>query len=196
MVRKGSGQPDGEPPRHGTPPCGCRGWCQAGDLGHGPHIGLMEAVDRAVSWDADRCRLSPGGRIGALLVNLLAEREPLYHVEEAFALVDPTFVLGQGITAADLGDDAFGRATWNATMAAEWESWPGEPESSSTPASIEWRRTMWPEAAFVPGFRRCRCRDRRSLCDELRKMGAETALWRSRPSKSCSAAFLSPNMLH
>lgn len=73
-------------------------------------IGLVETIDRAVSWDADRCRLSPGERIVALLVNLLTEREPLYRVQEAFALTDPALLLGQGITPADLGEDALGRA--------------------------------------------------------------------------------------
>lgn len=62
------------------------------------HLGLIETIDRAVSWAADRWRLSPGERIVALLVNLWTEREPLYRVQEAFALTDPALLLGQGIT--------------------------------------------------------------------------------------------------
>ena len=46
----------------------------------------------------------------ALLVNRLTEREPLYRVQEAFTLTDPALLLGHGITAWDLGDDALGRA--------------------------------------------------------------------------------------
>lgn len=74
------------------------------------HIGLVETIDRTVPWDPDRCRLSPGERILALCVNLLTEREPLYRVQEAYTLTDPALLLGQGITPADLGDDALGRA--------------------------------------------------------------------------------------
>ena len=63
-----------------------------------------------VGWDATRCRLSPGERILALLVNLLTDREPLYPVPEAFRLTDVPLLLGAGIMAADLTDDAWGRA--------------------------------------------------------------------------------------
>ncbi len=60
------------------------------------HIGLVDTRDRAVSWDTDRCRLSPGERILALLVNRLTEREPLYRVQEAFTLTDPASCWGTG----------------------------------------------------------------------------------------------------
>ena len=73
-------------------------------------IGLVPTIDGLVDWDPLRCRLSPGERVLALLVNLLTDREPLYQVEAAFRLTDVPLLLGAGITPADLTDDALGRA--------------------------------------------------------------------------------------
>ncbi len=73
-------------------------------------IGLVAPIDQMVTWDATRCRLSPGERILALVLNLLTEREPWYQVDDAFRLTDPALLLGAGITVDDLGDDALGRA--------------------------------------------------------------------------------------
>ena len=73
-------------------------------------VGLVPTIDAMVGWDPARCRLSPGERILALIINLLTDREPLYPVGEAFNLTDVPLLLGAGITAADLTDDALGRA--------------------------------------------------------------------------------------
>ncbi len=73
-------------------------------------IGLVPVIDQAVAWDAERCRLSPGERIFALILNLLTDRQPLYQVTDAFRLTDVPLLLGPGVTAADLTDDALGRA--------------------------------------------------------------------------------------
>jgi hypothetical protein len=73
-------------------------------------IGLVEAVNQTVAWDPQRCHLSPGERIFALIVNLLTARQPLYRVHEPFQLTDVPLLLGSGHTAADFTDDALGRA--------------------------------------------------------------------------------------
>ncbi|SMC03499.1 Transposase [Sulfobacillus thermosulfidooxidans DSM 9293] len=73
-------------------------------------IGLVEAVNQTVAWDAQRCHLSPGERIFALIVNLLTARQPLYRVHEQFQLTDVPLLFGSGRTAADFTDDALGRA--------------------------------------------------------------------------------------
>ena len=73
-------------------------------------IGLVPVIDQAVAWDAARCRLSPGEGILALILNLLTDRQPLYQVTAAFRLTDVPLLLGPGVTAADLTDDALGRA--------------------------------------------------------------------------------------
>jgi hypothetical protein len=73
-------------------------------------LGLRDTIDQVVPWDPQRCKLSPGERIQALVLNILTTRQPLYRVQEEFALTDTALLLGAGITAADLTDDALGRA--------------------------------------------------------------------------------------
>ncbi len=73
-------------------------------------IGLVATIGQMLTGDATRCRLLPGERIRALVLNWLTEREPLYQVDDAFRLTDPALLLGAGITGDDLGDDALGRA--------------------------------------------------------------------------------------
>jgi hypothetical protein len=46
-------------------------------------IGLVGAIDAVVPWDRVRCRLSPGERILALVLNLLTARQPLYRVQNS-----------------------------------------------------------------------------------------------------------------
>ncbi|MGC8490091.1 MAG: IS1634 family transposase, partial [Clostridia bacterium] len=71
-------------------------------------IGLVAVVDQLVTWDAERCRRSPGVRI--VVLNLLTDRQPLYPVTDAFRLTDVPLLLGPGVAAEDLTDDAWGRA--------------------------------------------------------------------------------------
>lgn len=73
-------------------------------------IGLVGAMDAVVPWDRARCRLSPGERILAVVLNLLTARQPLYRAQEQYTLADPPLLLGTGITPADLSEEALGRA--------------------------------------------------------------------------------------
>lgn len=73
-------------------------------------IGVVEIINRKVSWDSERSKLSPGERILALVVNLLTSRRPLYKVWECYYGPDVELLLGEGVTVEDLNDDAFGRA--------------------------------------------------------------------------------------
>ena len=73
-------------------------------------VQLVEVIDGLVAWDPAQCRLSPGTRIKALVVNMLTERRPLYLVHEAYAERDVELVLGSGVKAADLNDNALARA--------------------------------------------------------------------------------------
>ncbi len=73
-------------------------------------IGLVAVIDDRVAWDPERCHLSPGERILALVLNLLTDRQPRYHVGDAFQLTDGPLLLGPGVTAEDWTDDAWGRA--------------------------------------------------------------------------------------
>ena len=73
-------------------------------------IGLPQIVDERVAWDPVRCKLSPGERIKALVVNILTQHKPLYRIGEAFERSDPELLLGEGVLLEDLNDDCLGRA--------------------------------------------------------------------------------------
>lgn len=84
-------------------------------------IGLRELVDRNVVWDRERCKLSPGERITALVINMLTSQRPLYRVEESFEVSDCALLFGEGIEPSDLNDDCLGRGLdWL------WEGHPGK----------------------------------------------------------------------
>ena len=103
-------------------------------------LGLVPVIDAMVAWDADRYRLSSGERFLALLLNLLTERQPLYAVADAFALTDVPLLLGADVTAADLTDDALGRALDKlaaAGAAAVFSAVTSAPSSSGTSVKPE-----------------------------------------------------------
>lgn len=84
-------------------------------------IGLREIVDRNVDWDRERCKLSPGERVTALVVNMLTSQRPLYRVEESFEISDCALLFGEGSEPSDLNDDCLGRG-----LDRLWEGDPGK----------------------------------------------------------------------
>nr|WP_242848319.1 DUF4277 domain-containing protein [Sulfobacillus thermosulfidooxidans] len=64
-------------------------------------------MNQTVAWDLQRCHLSPGERIFALVLNLLTARQPLYRVHEPCQLTDVPLLFGVGCTTDDY--DALGR---------------------------------------------------------------------------------------
>ena len=73
-------------------------------------LGLAEILDAAVRWDPKQCKLSPGTRIVALVVNALVHRRPLYHVAKFYAKQDVALLFGPEVRAEDFTDDALARA--------------------------------------------------------------------------------------
>lgn len=73
-------------------------------------LGIAEMIDARVEWDPKQCKLSPGTRIEALVVNTLVHRKPLYKVEGFYAEQDVELLFGAGVTASDFNDDALARA--------------------------------------------------------------------------------------
>jgi transposase len=73
---------------------------------------IQEIIDAVVKWDPVQCRLSPGTRVKALIINLLVDREALYHVDRFYQNQDleVLFGTGQQIKPEELNDDALGRA--------------------------------------------------------------------------------------
>ncbi|WP_338828130.1 IS1634 family transposase [Neomoorella thermoacetica] len=73
---------------------------------------IAEIIDAVVEWDPAQCHLSPGNRVKALIINLLVDREALYHVERFYENQDLEVLFGaeQQVRPEDLNDDALGRA--------------------------------------------------------------------------------------
>lgn len=55
-------------------------------------------------------KISIGTRTNALLINIATDRKALYKVSEFYEKMDTELLFGDGISAADLNDDALGRA--------------------------------------------------------------------------------------
>lgn len=71
-------------------------------------LGWVQMVDEKVARDG--CKLSVGTRLKALLINIGTDRKALYKVQEFYEKRDVEVLLGAGVSAADLNDDALGRA--------------------------------------------------------------------------------------
>ncbi len=68
-------------------------------------IGLTQTVDEMVRWDDKQCKLSPGLRVEAIIINTLTNRRPLYQLEEFFSDLDVSKMFGPGVKAEDINDD-------------------------------------------------------------------------------------------
>ncbi|MBE3580441.1 MAG: DUF4277 domain-containing protein [Thermoanaerobacteraceae bacterium] len=73
---------------------------------------IAEIIDAVVEWDPVQCHLSPGTRVKALIINLLVDREALYHVERFYENQDLEVLFGaeKQVRPEDFNDDALGRA--------------------------------------------------------------------------------------
>ncbi|WDM02833.1 IS1634 family transposase [Alicyclobacillus cycloheptanicus] len=71
-------------------------------------FGWVEMIDKQADRDGDR--LSVGTRLKALLINIGTDRKALYKVQEFYEKRDVEVLLGAGVSATDLNDDALGRA--------------------------------------------------------------------------------------
>lgn len=69
-------------------------------------IGMVEEVDRLCGNQTD---VSPGKMVLALILDTLSGRSPLYRLERSFAEMDLELLVGEGVTASKLNDDAVGR---------------------------------------------------------------------------------------
>ena len=73
-------------------------------------IRLAETIDEMVPWDRTRCRLSPGQRIEALVLNVLCGRTPLYRVTEFYEDTACGLLFGEEVMAEHFSDDCLARA--------------------------------------------------------------------------------------
>jgi len=71
-------------------------------------FGWVEFIDNAAK--RDDCKLSVGTRLKAILINIGTDRKALYKIQEFYEKRDTEVLLGEGVSASDLNDDALGRA--------------------------------------------------------------------------------------
>ena len=67
-------------------------------------------IDAIIPWDEARAEIRPSTVLLGLLMNLLVQRTPLYHVELWAQTMPLELLLGPGVEAKQLNDDACGRA--------------------------------------------------------------------------------------
>ncbi|MEK5037085.1 IS1634 family transposase [Sporosarcina sp. FSL K6-3457] len=84
-------------------------------------IRLEDIINEQVTWDQARCGLSPGTRIKAILLNILAQGNPLYKINEFYETQDVEQLFGAGIIADHFNDDALGRALDYLYKAVPWK---------------------------------------------------------------------------
>ncbi|PLR78521.1 hypothetical protein CU633_04645 [Bacillus sp. V3-13] len=73
-------------------------------------IGLEELLNEQLEWDEQRCNLSPGTRLKALIINILCDRQPLCHISEFFQTLDVKMLFDPDVAAKDLNEYCIGRA--------------------------------------------------------------------------------------
>ena len=67
-------------------------------------------VDAIIPWDEARAEIRPSTVLLGLLMNMLVQRTPLYHVEQWAQTMPLDLLLGPEVKAEQLNDDACGRA--------------------------------------------------------------------------------------
>ena len=73
-------------------------------------LDMIGLINEMVTWDPQRCKLSPGELIVALVIACFLRQRPLYKVFLSFETTDCELLMGRGVTPDDLNDDALGRA--------------------------------------------------------------------------------------
>lgn len=73
-------------------------------------LNIVEIIDEQASKAAKQAKLSVGTRIKAMIIQILTDRKALYRMEEWYAEQDVELLVGPGVEAQDLNDDALSRA--------------------------------------------------------------------------------------
>lgn len=84
-------------------------------------INFEEIINEQLVWDKDRCHLSPGTRLKGLLINILCDRQPLYHIHRFFEEQDVEMLFGNDVKAEDLNEYSIGRALDALHQATPWK---------------------------------------------------------------------------
>lgn len=71
---------------------------------------IGQIIDEMVHWDQTQCRMSPGTRVKALIINIFGRKRPLYRIDETYEHMDIENLFGRDITLEDLTDYNLARA--------------------------------------------------------------------------------------
>lgn len=84
-------------------------------------IGFERLINEQLEWDPSHCKLSPGKRMKAIVINILCGRQPLYKVEQFFREQDVESLFGPDVEADDFNDDSLARGLDKLYAADPWE---------------------------------------------------------------------------
>lgn len=70
---------------------------------------ISEKINEVVSWDKDKCNLSPGQAVKALILNILSGYDPLYMISEFYKDKDVEKLIGKDINYTEINEFAMGR---------------------------------------------------------------------------------------
>lgn len=74
---------------------------------HLNRLNCTDFINSVVSWNPDRCSISPGVLAKAVVLSTFYEtRSPLYHIASRFDNADTEFLFGTGVKSSHLNDDA------------------------------------------------------------------------------------------
>ncbi len=101
---------------------------EAFNQGPGPLISALydqlkigQTIDEMVRWDPVQCRLSPGTRIKAMVINIFSRQRPLYRIYESFEYMDIENLFGKDIQREDLTDYNMAKALDKLGERGAWE---------------------------------------------------------------------------
>ncbi|NOW82810.1 transposase [Clostridium beijerinckii] len=70
---------------------------------------IGKKIDEVVSWDKEKCKLSPGEAVKALILNILSGYDPLYMISEFYKDKDVEKLVGESINYTEINEFAIGR---------------------------------------------------------------------------------------
>ena len=65
---------------------------------------IGDTIDEMVNWDREQCKLSPGTRVKAMVINVFGGRRPLSRIDEFYTDKDLENLFGKGVGLDDLTD--------------------------------------------------------------------------------------------
>ena len=72
-------------------------------------LSISDKINEIVKWDEEKCKLTPGQIVKALILNMLTDRKPLSRISEFYKDKDVEKLIGNGIVYSDINEWCIGR---------------------------------------------------------------------------------------